>query len=286
MVFRSTLLCSLASSNRRKAMAARGGARLLAHVGFSRHSALPALRDAAARETVLASVAPVRTIAATLVSLVTGCLLIGVAVALLVESRLGLAPYDVFSAGLGQTLGLSLGQAGWLVAGALFSVATVLGHRPNLWSVGYVVGNGLAIDAVTGMIATPASLSARLAFLLVGIVVMAAGINAVVHAGVTGGPFELLMAAGSDRGVSPTVVRYGLDLTVLLLGIGIGGPLGVGTVIYAASMAPVLRFVRQALLDHRAGRQARVAVAGAAPSDFSDAVPADARRAMAAALRC
>ncbi len=231
--------------------------------GFSRHSVMPALR---------ATTAPASTAGAIVGSLVIGCSMIGFAVALLVESHLGLAPYDVFSAGVGEATGITLGQAGWAISAVLFLVASILGHRPGPWSVAYVIGNGIAIDAMTGLLATPESLVARIAFLGVGIVAMASGINFVVHAGVTGGPFELLMAAGSDRGINPTTTRYSLDFGVLGLGIAIGGPIGLGTVLYAGSMAMVLGRIRQALLDHEAGKLARLApVASESVSGRSEA---------------
>lgn len=212
----------------------------------------------ALRQSIQASLAPAQGIGAVAASLAVGCLLIGVAVALLVESRLGLAPYDVFSAGVASSIGLSLGQAGWVIAAVLFAVAALLGHHPRGWSIAYVIGNGIAIDATVGLLATPASVAGRVAFLVAGIVVMALGINFVVHAGVTGGPFELLMAAGEDRGIDRTATRYGLDLSVLALGIAIGGPIGIGTFVYAGSMAVVLGVIRQVLLDHRNGRRARL----------------------------
>lgn len=218
--------------------------------GFSRHSVMPALRS---------TTAPASNAGAIVGSLVVGCSMIGFAVALLVEAHLGLAPYDVFSAGVGEATGITLGQAGWAIAAVLFLVASILGHRPGTWSVAYVIGNGIAVDAMTGLLATPESLIARFAFLGVGIVAMASGINFVVHAGVTGGPFELLMAAGAERGISPTTTRYSLDFGILGLGIAIGGPIGLGTLLYAISMAMVLGRIRQVLLDHEAGKLARLA---------------------------
>lgn len=217
--------------------------------GWSRHSVLSSVRELEA---------PTRSLGTIAASLVIGCLLIGIAVALMVEAGLGLSPYDVFSAGISDHIGISLGQAGWLVAALLFGVAALLGQRPTGWSVLYVLGNGVAIDATAHLINAPESMIGRTAMVVAAVPVMAFGITFVLHAGVTGGAFELIMNAGQERGIDPIKIRYGLDIGVLLGGIVLGGPLGVATIFYAASMAVVFARMRTVLEDHRAGRAARL----------------------------
>jgi uncharacterized membrane protein YczE len=220
-------------------------------VGLSRHSALPELRR---------RVGPTsRSFAVRAASLAGGSTLIGSAVAMLVQADLGLPPYDVLSSGLSDRIGLSLGQAGWVVAAALLVVATLLGRRPGPWGVAYIVGNGLAIDATAHLLNRPDSIPGRVGFLVVAILVMAAGVNLVLYSGTTGGPFELLMLAGEDRGVSRIATRYVLDGGVLALGLVLGGAFGLGTVIYAALMGLALEGVSQVFADHRSGRHQRLA---------------------------
>ena len=191
-------------------------------------------------------------------SLLVGSSLIGIAVNMMVAADLGLAPYDVFSSGIGNLTGLRLGQAGWLVASVLFAAAGLLGQRPTLWSVVYIFANGIAIDLTSGLLNAPTSYGGRLLMVAAAIVVMAFGINFVLHAGVTGGPFELLMRAGASREIDPTKIRYALDVGILLAGIAIGGPLGIATVTYAATMGLIFATMRTVLEDHRAGRIARL----------------------------
>jgi len=191
------------------------------------------------------------------IALAIGSALIGAAVGFLVQADLGLAPYDVFSSAIGLRFDISLGQAGWIVAGVLFVVSSLLGHRPSIWGIGYILANGFAIDATGWLLNAPATTTARVLFVLVGIVTMAAGVNVVLYSGTTGGPFELLMAAGETRGVSRMVVRYALDVIVLALGIALGGDFGIATIVYAALMGVVLQVLRQAFDDYDLGRQLR-----------------------------
>jgi uncharacterized membrane protein YczE len=224
---------------------------VVALIGMSRHSALSALRTVSKKTP--------HSFAVQLASLIVGSALIGVAVALLVEARLGLAPYDVLASGLSRRGVLSLGQASWLIAAGFTLVAIMLGRRPSAWGIAYVFLNGLAIDAASEILREPSSMLLRIAFVPAGILAMAAGINVVLHSGTTGGPFDLLVAAGEDRGISALKVRYILDIGVLLSGVAIGGAFGPATVVYGALMGFTIVSGSQALADHRRGRKIRAA---------------------------
>ncbi len=226
--------------------------RVLEVLGTSRHSFVPVARDNITKVT--------KPVAVQGILLAAGSTLIGAAVALLVQADLGLPPYDVLASGLQRHLPLSLGQAGWAVAAVLFVLAALLRRPPSAWGAAYIIANGIAVDAMADLINPPESSLARVAFLLVAIVVMASGINLVLYSGTTGGPFELLMRAGEDRGLSPTHVRYVLDVAVLVLGLIIGGAAGIGTVIYAALMGAMLQTARQIFNDYHEGRLLRLAL--------------------------
>ncbi len=227
-----------------------GNIRRLSQVGFGRHTAVPALRRVADSSAVSFS--------RQLISLLTGSSLIGIGIALLVHGDLGLPPNDVLSSALSTRLGLTLGQTGWATASVLFLVASLLGRRPSLWGIGYIVANGAAIDAASGLLTQPDTLAGRWAFVIAAIALLPSGVSLVVYSGTTGGPFELLMLAGEDRGVSRVAIRYGLEIGVFAGGIILGGSFGPATVVYALTIGLVLRWIGQALVDHGIGRRARL----------------------------
>jgi uncharacterized membrane protein YczE len=228
-------------------------------LGSSRHSALPELRR---------RVGPTsRSLAVRAVALACGSTLIGLAVALLVQADLGLPPYDVLSSGVASKLGVTLGQAGWILAGLLLLLAAGLGRRPSGWGIAYIVANGLAVDGMAHLVNQPESVPGRVLFLVGAVVVMAAGVNLVLYSGTTGGPFELLMLAGEDRGVSRVGTRYALDGGVLAIGLLIGGTFGIGTMIYTVLMGITLQVISQAFADHGAGRRHRLQPGPLSPID-------------------
>lgn len=222
----------------------------IALLGSGRHSALSVLRPF--------SPPSVRSVARQGTSLAFGCILIGLAVAMLVQADLGLAPYDVLSSGVADRLGMTLGQAGWGIAAVLFLTAAALGQRPSIWGLLYIFGNGLAIDGASELLNQPDSVVGRVLYVLGAVLAMAFGVNLVLHSGTTGGPFELLMRAGADRGLNPMMIRYTLDVGGLASGVLLGGSAGFGTVAYALLMGRVLQVVNQVFVDHSYGRSTRM----------------------------
>lgn len=191
-------------------------------------------------------------------SLFVGSLLIGTGVALLTQARLGLSPYDVLVSGLLPRLGLSFGQTVWVISGVFFLIAAILGQRPSRWGVAYVLANGVAIDAVSGSINSPASMPGRMFFVVAAVFAISAGISLVVHSGSTGGAFELLTRAGEVRGLDRRMVRTTLEVSVLTLGIALGGSFGPATLVIALGIGPLLGVMGQALSDHSMGRTTRL----------------------------
>ena len=192
------------------------------------------------------------------VVLAAGAVLIGLGVALFSHAGLGLPPYDVLVSVVRDRLGISLGQAGWLLAGVLLSLAAMLRQFPSLLTAAYILANGIAVDTAIGLLRDPDHLAVRIVFVVVGISSLAGCIALVVHSGLGGGAFELLMRAGAERGIDPLKVRTGLEVGLLSLGIALGGDFGPATVLFALTIGPMLRAGAQALADHRSGRNARL----------------------------
>lgn len=234
---------------RRANAPARRALGYIGRLGFGRQGALAAARRAFPAK----ALTPLHRVA----SLLTGSLLIGTAVGLLRQADLGLSPFDLLVSGLQPRFGLSFGQTVWLISGIMFLIAALLGQRPTRWGFAHVFANGIAIDAVAGVVNEPVSLIARIGFVAAAIVVLAAGISVVVHSGSTGGSFELLMAAGEARGVDRSTVRTSLEVGVLTLGLALGGSFGPATIAIALTIGPLLGVTAQALEDHAKGRTMR-----------------------------
>ncbi|MFM2077883.1 MAG: hypothetical protein RJA49_1773 [Actinomycetota bacterium] len=165
---------------------------------------------------------------------------VGAGVSLMVEAHLGVAPNDVLNTGLAEPLGMGVGTAAWITGVAAMLLAWALGRRPLVPTILGSVVVGLVINGGVALLPTPDLLAVRTGFLLFGLALIWAGITAVVAADVGAGPLELVMLGLMDRGVGIRIARWGIELTLVTLGLLLGGAAGLGTVLFAFCTGPVL----------------------------------------------
>jgi uncharacterized membrane protein YczE len=179
-----------------------------------------------------------------LVQLYVGLALFGVSMALMVRSDLGVMPWDVLHQGLARHLGGSIG--GWsMVIGALVLLGWVpLRERPGLGTVSNVVVIGVAVDAALAVLPEVGNWPARAALVVSGVALNAVATAAYVGARLGPGPRDGLMTGLVRRtGGSVRLVRTSIEVVVVLAGWALGGTLGVATVLYAATIGPLVHLL-------------------------------------------
>src|SRR4029453_5111063 len=93
--------------------------------------------------------------------------------ALLVRSTLGVMPWDVLHQGLARQVDWSLGTV-TVVVGAVVLLAWIpLRQLPGLGTVSNGVVIGLAVDATLAVLPAPSELTARVAFVVAGVLLNA-----------------------------------------------------------------------------------------------------------------
>jgi uncharacterized membrane protein YczE len=180
-----------------------------------------------------------RVVTRRLVQLYLGLILYGFSASLLVLSGLGLNPWDVFHQGLARHSSLAIGTWSILVGLVVLLLWIPLRQRPGIGTVSNVVFIGGTMDVVLSQLSPPHALSLRIVCLLAGVVLNGVATGAYIGAGLGPGPRDGLMTGLAARGHSIRVVRTALELTVLVTGWLLGGTVGVGTLLYAASIGPL-----------------------------------------------
>lgn len=170
--------------------------------------------------------------------LVGGLVLFGVGIALMVRADLGLGPWDVLHQGLSERVGLAIGTVTILVGLVVLLLWIPLRERPGLGTLLNVVLIGLMADATLAVVDAPSALPVRVAFLLLGVYVFGPGSGLYIGAGLGPGPRDGLMTGLARRGRSVRSVRTGIELTALAVGFALGGTVGVGTLLFAATVGP------------------------------------------------
>src|SRR5689334_5602083 len=175
--------------------------------------------------------------------LLVGLVLYGVSMAMMIRSTLGLDPWDVFHAGIATHVPLSFGQVTIIVGALVLLLWVPLRQWPGLGTVANVVVIGLAADAGLALIAPPQALWARVLLLASGIVLNGVAGGLYIGSQLGPGPRDGLMTGVARRsGLSIRLVRTTIELVVLAVGWLLGGIVGVGTVVYALLIGPLVQF--------------------------------------------
>ena len=176
-----------------------------------------------------------------LVQLYLGLALYGASMALLVRSTLGVTPWDVLHQGLARHLGWSLGTAAIVVGAVVLLFWIPLRQRPGLGTVSNVFVIGLAVDATLAVVPAPSSLALRIGFVAAGVLLNAVATAAYIGVHLGPGPRDGLMTGLVRRtGGSVRLVRTSIEAAVVLTGWLLGGTLGLGTVVYALAIGPLV----------------------------------------------
>jgi len=175
-----------------------------------------------------------------LVQLLVGLGLYGVSLAMMVRGGLGLAPWDVLHSGLIRYVPLTLGQAVILTSFLVLVVWVPLREQPGLGTIANAVLVGVATDATLAVLDHPDALAADVALMVGGVVLCGAATAMYIGAQLGRGPRDGLMTGLHRRtGLSLRLVRTGLEVAVVVLGLVLGGALGAGTVLFALAIGPL-----------------------------------------------
>jgi len=177
-----------------------------------------------------------------LVQLYVGLVLYGVSTAMFVRADLGADPWNVFHLGVAKIFSLNIGLVMILVGALVLLLWIPLRQRPGLGTISNVIVLGLAADTALALMPTLDSLFVRSILLLSAVAVNAIATGMYIGAGFGSGPRDGLMTGINARtGWSVRSVRTAIEVTVLISGWMMGGTLGVGTVLYALAIGPLIQ---------------------------------------------
>jgi len=162
---------------------------------------------------------------------------------MMVQADLGLSSWDVLHMALTYHLPISLGQASIGVAFIVVIVDVILGEPLGWGTILNMIFIGVWIDALKPFVPpVPSIFWAQVAYLLLGTLVMGFGTAIYIGVDAGAGPRDSLMLALSRIG--KTSLRWSrtlLEITVVVIGWLLGGPLWLGTVISAVTIGPAVQ---------------------------------------------
>lgn len=174
------------------------------------------------------------------VRLLAGLAVFGLSLALLIKADLGLDPWDVFAQGVSRRTGATIGTVVILTSLALLLLWVPLKQRPGVGTLANALLVGLVIDTGLTLIPAPHALVVQILFLAVAVLGAAVGSGLYIGAGWGPGTRDGIMTGLAARGIPIPLARGAIELTVLGLGWLLGGTVGIGTVVFALAIGPLV----------------------------------------------
>lgn len=177
-----------------------------------------------------------------IVQLIVGLALFGVSMAMMLRAGLGVMPWDVLHQGLERHLPFTFGQIVIGVGAVVLLLWIPLKQWPGLGTILNALLIGLFADLALKWIEQPATLWGGVALMIGGLIAngLAGALYIGVHLG-TGPRDGISIALHRITGKSVRLMRTLIEILVVIIGWSLGGVVGVGTVLYALAVGPLLQ---------------------------------------------
>lgn len=177
-----------------------------------------------------------------------GLVVMAYGIAMMIEAKLGVAPWDTFHIGLQKTFGLTIGMWSQIVGLVIIFSSYVIGKiKPNIGMFLNMFFFGFFIDVFMWLDWIPIgdTLVQRVLLFSAGLLIYTFGTGMYLSPRLGAGPRDSFMLALNERmGWSIQKVRLSIEIAVTLFGFLLGGPVSVGTLVTALSIGPLIqRFI-------------------------------------------
>lgn len=170
-----------------------------------------------------------------LIQVPLGCVLLGIAVAMLLKADLGADGYSTLMSGLTIASGLEFAVISWSCAAVLVGLAWLRGLTPGPGTICQLIVVGATVSVLLKVLPGMDGLPSRIAMFAVAYVLLCIGVAAYLATDMGGGPAEQAALAFDP----PLPFRWSytiFQLLSVLIGWLCGATVGVGTIILAVGI--------------------------------------------------
>ena len=173
-----------------------------------------------------------------------GFALFGLSIAIMIRSNLGTSPWAVLEVAFSGLTGITPGRMSIIVGFVVLFGALALREKIGWGTLGNIVFIGLWEDLALGLIpSVENNLLVQVGMLLSAILMM--GIASAIYIGVDAGAGprdSLMLAVHRTTNLSIRLGRAIIEIVVVAVGWALGGPLGIGTVVFALLIGPAVQW--------------------------------------------
>jgi uncharacterized membrane protein YczE len=179
-----------------------------------------------------------------LLQLLLGLAMYGLSIAMFIRAGLGLDPWDVFHQGIAAKTGLSIGTVVMVTSFLVLLLWIPLRQRPGIGTLLNAVLVGIFADIGLALIPSFSQLVGQAVMLAGAVLLNGMATACYIGARLGPGPRDGLMTGLVARtGWSVRAIRTGIEVVVLAAGWLLGGSVGVGTVLYALAIGPLVQLL-------------------------------------------
>ena len=177
----------------------------------------------------------------TITILVTGLLIFGAGDAILIAAGVGNTPWTVLAEGMAVKIGWTVGQSTFLVSVLVLFLWIPLKEKPGVGTILNAILIAAVIHYMEGVLPNPEKFEWQILQVLVGSILVGIGSGLYLTANLGPGPRDGWMT-GIQRvtGIPIGRVRGSIEISVLVIGWLLGGTFGIGTIIFALIIGPVV----------------------------------------------
>jgi len=177
----------------------------------------------------------------TLSYLCLGLIFFGFGEGLLIVSGIGASPWNVLHQGIAFNLDLSIGTVAFFVSFLVLLFWRFLNLKIGLCTVLNFIIIAIMIDVTIYFLDQPNEFFTQLFMVIIGVLLVGFGSSLYLIANLGAGPRDGLMTGLQKKTNAPiALVRFCIELFVVLCGWFLGGVFGVGTIVYAIGVGPAV----------------------------------------------
>jgi uncharacterized membrane protein YczE len=169
-----------------------------------------------------------------------GLAIMAYGIVLIVQAKFGAAPWDVMHLGIVRLSGLSFGRVRQFVGLIIITISCLILRKwPTLGIIANMVLVGEFCNwlVVLHLVPDAANLPSRLVSFAAGMFIWGLGTGVYIQSRLGAGPRDLLMLALHERTGWPIRwVRTMLEIAAVTIGICLGGPFSVGTIVFSLTI--------------------------------------------------
>jgi len=189
-----------------------------------------------------------------------GFLFFGLAIVLMIRGNLGTSAWAVLEVALAYKLGISIGRMTVLMGFTVLSGALIMREKIGWGTLGNILSIGPWEDMWLSIIPSiKDNPPLQIGMLLLAIFLM--GLASAIYIGVDAGAGprdSMMLAVKRTTGISLRLARAIIEVMVVTIGFLLGGPAGIGTLVFAILVGPSVQWGFKLFNVHPHGPEALI----------------------------